>query len=51
MLTYLHAAAMLAFTAAAVWEVTRGWRDDLVEPRRALRRGSRWASGCMPAWR
>ena len=38
MLTHLHAAAMLAFTAAAVWEVARGWRDDLVEPRRALRR-------------
>lgn len=37
-LTHLHAAAMLAFTAAALWEVTRGWRDDLVEPRRAARR-------------
>ena len=34
----LHAAAMLGFTAAALWEVVRGWRDDLVEPRRAARR-------------
>jgi AraC-like DNA-binding protein len=34
----LHAAAMLAFTLAALWEVARGWRDDLVEPRRAARR-------------
>jgi len=34
----LHAVAMLGFTAAALWEVTRGWRDDLVEPRRAVRR-------------
>ena len=34
----LHAAAMLAFTVAALWEVARGWRDDLVEPRRAARR-------------
>ena len=30
--------AMLLFTALALWEVTRGWRDDLVEPRRAARR-------------
>jgi AraC-like DNA-binding protein len=37
-LSLAHAAAMLAFTAAAVWEVARGWRDDLVEPRRAVRR-------------
>jgi AraC-like DNA-binding protein len=37
-LTPWHAAAMLGFTAAAVWEVLRGWRDDLVEPRRAARR-------------
>lgn len=37
-LTPLHAAAMVAFTAAAVWEVLRGWRDDLVEPRRVARR-------------
>jgi AraC-like DNA-binding protein len=29
---------MLAFTTAALWEVARGWRDDLVEPRRAARR-------------
>ena len=34
----LHAAAMLGFTAAALWEVARGWRDDLVEPRRLARR-------------
>lgn len=34
----LHAAAMLGFTAAALWEVARGWRDDLVEPRRVARR-------------
>ncbi len=33
-----HAAAMVAFTAAAVWEVLRGWQDDLVEPRRVARR-------------
>jgi AraC-like DNA-binding protein len=37
-LTNVHASAMLAFTAAALWEVVRGWRDDLVEPRRAARR-------------
>lgn len=37
-LTPWHAAAMIAFTAAAVWEVLRGWRDDLVEPRRVARR-------------
>jgi AraC-like DNA-binding protein len=36
-----HAAAMIAFTAAAIREVLRGWRDDLVEPRRAARR---WAA-------
>ncbi|MBP6776550.1 MAG: helix-turn-helix transcriptional regulator, partial [Piscinibacter sp.] len=34
----LHAAAMLAFTAGALGEVARGWREDLVEPRRAARR-------------
>jgi AraC-like DNA-binding protein len=38
LLSHLHAAAMLTFTAAALWEVGRGWRDDLVEPRRAARR-------------
>jgi AraC-like DNA-binding protein len=38
MLAPLHSAAMVVFTAAAVWEVLRGWRDDLVEPRRAARR-------------
>jgi AraC-like DNA-binding protein len=37
-LTPWHAAAMVAFTAAAVWEVLRGWRVDLVEPRRVARR-------------
>lgn len=40
-LEHLHALAMLGFTAAALWEVARGWRDDLVEPRRAARR---WAA-------
>jgi AraC-like DNA-binding protein len=40
-LTPWHAVAMVAFTAAAVWEVLRGWRDDLVEPRRVARR---WAA-------
>lgn len=40
-LEHLHALAMLGFTAAALWEVARGWRDDLVEPRRAVRR---WAA-------
>jgi AraC-like DNA-binding protein len=34
----VHAVAMLGFSAAAVWEVARGWRNDLVEPRRAARR-------------
>jgi AraC-like DNA-binding protein len=38
MLEHLHAVAMLGFTCAALWEVARGWRDDLVEPRRAVRR-------------
>jgi AraC-like DNA-binding protein len=37
-LTPWHAVAMVAFTAAAVWEVLRGWRADLVEPRRVARR-------------
>lgn len=37
-LEQLHALTMLGFTAAALWEVARGWRDDLVEPRRAVRR-------------
>jgi AraC-like DNA-binding protein len=37
-LSRLHAVGMLAFTAAALWEVARGWQDDLVEPRRAARR-------------
>jgi AraC-like DNA-binding protein len=34
----IHALTMLGFTAAALWEVARNWRDDLVEPRRAVRR-------------
>jgi AraC-like DNA-binding protein len=33
-----QAAVMAALTAAALWEVLRGWRDDLVEPRRLTRR-------------
>ncbi len=37
-LTLWHASAMVGFTAASIWEVLRGWRDDLVEPRRAARR-------------
>jgi AraC-like DNA-binding protein len=37
----VHALAMVGFTLAALWEVLRGWRDDLVEPRRAARR---WAA-------
>jgi AraC-like DNA-binding protein len=37
-LSRLHAAAMLGFAAAALWEVARGWREDLVEPRRVARR-------------
>jgi AraC-like DNA-binding protein len=40
-LEHLHALAMLGFTGAALWEVGRGWRNDLVEPRRAVRR---WAA-------
>jgi len=38
LLVQLHVLAMLGFTAAALWEVVHGWRDDLVEPRRAARR-------------
>ena len=38
LLSGLHAVAMLAFTAAALWEIVHGWQDDLVEPRRAARR-------------
>lgn len=37
-LAQLHALVMLGFTAAALREVARGWNDDLVEPRRAVRR-------------
>ncbi|GCL61803.1 helix-turn-helix transcriptional regulator [Pseudaquabacterium pictum] len=36
-----HGLAMLACSAAALWEALRGWRDDLVASRRALRR---WAA-------
>lgn len=43
-LSHAHAVAMLAFTAAALWEVARGWRDDLVEPRRSARR---WIALCI----
>jgi len=38
LLLQLHGVAMLAFTGAALWEIAHGWRDDLVEPRRAARR-------------
>jgi len=34
----LHALASLGFTAAALWEVARGWRADLVATRRVARR-------------
>ena len=40
-LVVLHAVAMLLFTAAALWEIVHGWRDDLVQPRRVARR---WAA-------
>ena len=33
-----HALTLLGFVAAALWEIGRGWRVDLVEPRRAARR-------------
>jgi AraC-like DNA-binding protein len=48
-LTTVHALAMLGFTAAAVWEVLRGWSDDLVEPRRAARRWVALAIGAYAA--
>lgn len=38
LLTQVHALAMLGFAAATLWEMARGWHDDLVEPRRAVRR-------------
>ena len=41
LLVVLHAIAMLAFAAAALWEIVNGWRDDLVQPRRVARR---WAA-------
>ncbi len=34
----LHAACMLAFSGMSLWELARGWRDDLVQVRRAARR-------------
>lgn len=34
----LHALLLLAFAAAALWEVLRGWRADLVQARRLARR-------------
>ena len=34
----LHALGMLGFSAAALWEVARGWNVDLVETRRIARR-------------
>lgn len=34
----VHGVAMAGFVAAALWEIGRGWRADLVEPRRAARR-------------
>lgn len=37
-LGHLHALCMLLFSALALWEVTRGWRNDLVEARRVSRR-------------
>ena len=37
-LSQLHAVAMLVVVGAALWEIARGWQDDLVEPRRAARR-------------
>ncbi len=33
-----HGTTMLAFATAALWEIGRGWSDDLVEPRRVARR-------------
>jgi len=37
-LGHLHSLCMLSFSVLALWEVTRGWRGDLVESRRAARR-------------
>ncbi len=37
-LNQAHAAAMLGFTAAALWTLARDWRADLVEARRHARR-------------
>ena len=43
----LHVLLMLGFYAAALWEAARGWRDDLVASRRALRR---WAAVAIVAY-
>lgn len=43
----LHQLAQLVFIAATVWEVTRGWRDDLVAPRRIARR---WVAMAIAAY-
>ena len=45
----VHAAAMIGFTAAAVWEVMRGWRDDLVARAAPRAAGRPWASGVYAA--
>ncbi len=37
-LGHLHGLCMLVFSMLALWEVARGWRDDLVETRRLARR-------------
>ena len=41
-LSRVHAVAMLGFTAAALWEIVRGWRDDLVELHAALSLARLW---------
>jgi AraC-like DNA-binding protein len=43
----LHQLAQLVLIAATVWEVTRGWRDDLVAPRRIARR---WVAMAVAAY-
>lgn len=48
---YLHAVGMPGFAAAAVWEVTKGWRDDLMKPRRAARRCVKLGIGAYSAMR
>lgn len=49
MLEHLHALAMLGLTGAALWEVARGWHDDLVERRRAVRRWTALGIGVYAA--